>query len=191
MSECRENERERLSLRSRGSKEKIFRWGMVRALFLAMAASMVVVAGVFWKSEALSQPIQFNHKLHTKDLDIPCTDCHRYVKSAEFAGRPVTKICATCHDPPQTNKPEEARLIKYIKSGEEIPWRRLYEVPSHVFYSHRRHVTVAKLECAVCHGEIGQSVAPPARPLRTLSMDFCIDCHEQRKVTTDCNACHR
>lgn len=168
---------------------------MIKTLLVALGLGFVVlmagVASVFKKGERVRQPIQFNHKLHTEDLQIPCTDCHIHVQNAEFAGCPEAQLCATCHETAVTKSPEEARLIKYIKSGEEIPWRRLYDVPSHVFYSHRRHVTVAKLECAVCHGEIGQSVAPPARPLRTLSMDFCIDCHEQRKVTTDCNACHR
>jgi cytochrome c556 len=48
---------------------------------------------------------------------------------------------------------------------------------------------------------------PPARALKTLTMNDCIGCHQQwqwpnekgpavekaaaRRVTTDCNACHR
>jgi len=86
---------------------------------------------------------------------------------------------------------KEEKLIKYINSDEEIPWRRLCKVADHVFYSHRRHVTVAGIECSVCHGGIGLSTTPPEWPLRKLKMSFCWDCHEQKGASTDCDACHK
>lgn len=98
-------------------------------------------------------------------------------------------------DEPDAESDEKAKLAAYVeswkKSGEDIPWRRIYDVPSHVYYSHRRHVTVAGIECATCHGDIGASTAPPRAPLNDISMAFCIACHEEQEVTTDCNACHR
>lgn len=86
---------------------------------------------------------------------------------------------------------EKAEVAAYIASGENIPWRRIYDMPSHVFYSHRRHVTVAGIECATCHGDIGASTSPPKAPLNNISMRFCMSCHEKQEVTNDCNACHR
>jgi c(7)-type cytochrome triheme protein len=64
-------------------------------------------------------------------------------------------------------------------------------VPGDVFFSHRRHVTVAKVECQTCHGAIGEATAPPGRPAVNQSMEWCISCHEKRQVSVDCNACHR
>jgi predicted CXXCH cytochrome family protein len=86
---------------------------------------------------------------------------------------------------------EKALVASYIESGEDIPWNRIYDVPGHVYFSHRRHVAVASVECATCHGDIASSTTPPPAPLNDISMAFCIDCHEKEKVTTDCNACHR
>jgi len=60
-----------------------------------------------------------------------------------------------------------------------------------VFYSHRRHVVVAKIPCETCHGAIARTSAPPARPLVKIRMKFCIGCHQRRNVTVDCIACHR
>lgn len=137
------------------------------------------------------QPIAFNHQVHTQKLELECDVCHRYVLEAEFAGCPRAEICAVCHEDPQTDKAEEAILVDYIKSGREIPWRRLYETARHVHFSHQRHVTVAKIDCAECHGDIGLSTSPPDGPLFELNMEFCTACHEKQGINTDCNACHR
>ncbi len=126
-----------------------------------------------------------------EEVGLECTDCHRYVKRAEFAGRPTVDICAECHEELLTDSAQEAILVEYIQADEAIPWERLYEVPDHVYYSHRRHVAVAKIDCDVCHGKIGRSDRPPQRPLQRLTMDFCLVCHEQQGASTDCNACHR
>lgn len=157
-----------------------------------------VAALVFALTEAMGrektgirQPVQFNHKLHTEEWELDCDTCHRFVMEAEFAGRPGLEICTVCHEEPLTENPEELILGEYIRDDREIPWRRLYDVPSHVYYSHRRHVVVAGIECTECHGEIGVSTSPPEAPLNKLTMEFCLNCHEKQSVTTDCNACHR
>ncbi len=138
------------------------------------------------------QPIEFNHSVH----ELGCDMCHRYVYEAEFAGRPFAEICAACHEEAlKEGSAEESILLGFLESGREIPWRRIYKVPSHVYYSHRRHTIehgmTPKIECVECHGAIGTSTSPPGKPLNKLTMKFCINCHEERGVTTDCNACHR
>ena len=77
------------------------------------------------------------------------------------------------------------------EKGEEIPWQRVYRMPGHVFFSHQRHVTLAKVQCPICHGAIEKAVTPPTRPAVNQEMDWCIACHESRQVSVDCNACHR
>lgn len=169
---------------------------LAKSIKFSLLLPLALVAVVFFsmgaedsgRSSGIRQPIQFNHAMH----DLGCDMCHRYVYEAEFAGRPLAEICAACHDEPlMEDSVEEAILLEYLESGREIPWRRIYDVPSHVYYSHRRHVTVAKLDCVECHGEIGTSTSPPEKPFNNLTMEFCMDCHEDRGVTRDCNACHR
>ena len=81
----------------------------------------------------------------------------------------------------------------------------------------------AKVKCQTCHGPMETLTRPPARPLKKLTMNDCIGCHQQwqwpkettetktrgavagakerepdpvtpvavKRVSTDCNACHR
>jgi predicted CXXCH cytochrome family protein len=155
---------------------------------LAMAFLTVTAAG--FRGRGIEQPLPFNHRTHIEEAGLECTDCHLYVESAAYAGRPSLGICANCHEEAMTESSAEATLLEYIGSGREIPWKRLYTVPSHVYYSHRRHVSVAKLDCIECHGDIANTSSPPAKPLKRLSMNFCMDCHEREGASTDCNACH-
>lgn len=156
-----------------------------------LLAALLPAALANFRHESARQPIQFNHNLHTQELEMDCTECHRYVEEAEFAGRPKLEYCADCHEESLTENPEEGKLIEYVGTGREIPWQRLYHVPDHVYFSHRRHVTVTQIDCERCHGDIPLTSSPPEEPLVHLSMDFCMDCHEQEGVSLDCNTCHR
>lgn len=170
----------------------LLKWfGFFVVLLAVVAAVFVLVQFHSRPAKAIHQPIHFNHSLHTQEWELECDTCHRSVREAEYAGRPAVEICAVCHEDPQGETAEEAALVEYIRNGQSVPWRRLYRIPDHVFYSHRRHVTVAQLECVECHGDIGISTSPPTQPLNDLTMEFCIGCHEKRDASTDCIACHR
>ncbi len=139
----------------------------------------------------VTQPIAFNHRLHTIENEMACDICHRYYAERAHSGRPVIAICLDCHEEALTDSPEEEKIRTFAEQGEEIPWRRIYVMPRHVRYSHARHVTGAGLECQTCHGSIGQAERPPSRPEVDLSMDFCVGCHWERGISTDCILCHR
>ena len=139
---------------------------------------------------AVRQPISFNHRKHATELDIGCTTCHLTVETEAFAGLPDAEICAGCHLEPQGKSKEEKKLVEMLKKGTALGWKPLFRQPAHVFYSHRRHVTVAKLHCRVCHGAIADTTAPPAR-VKRLVMNDCVSCHRRGRVSTDCTACHR
>ena len=87
-------------------------------------------------------------------------------------------------------KPELSKLKEFASAG-WIPWNRVYSQPDYVFFSHRRHVVVAKLDCANCHGDMGSLSSPPIRPAVDQSMDWCMNCHQQRQASTDCVSCHK
>ena len=135
------------------------------------------------------QPISFNHKKH-QEQGTDCVTCHPYFKEQTFSGMPKLATCLECHKEKLTENQEEERIRQFQQKKEEIPWKRLYEQPDHVFFSHRRHVVLGKIACETCHGEIGQSESPPLSPQVDMTMDWCMDCHTKNKVTNDCLVCH-
>lgn len=161
--------------------------GLVAFLFVTGAVSVFRAAGA---PTPVAQPIAFNHRKHVKDLDLACSSCHQFYETETFSGLPDAEVCATCHSEPQGKSKEEERLVKLLKTGSGLQWASLFRQPAHVFYSHRRHVVAAKIECAVCHGSIAQTTAPP-QSARKLRMQDCLDCHQKSGVPTDCTACHR
>jgi hypothetical protein len=146
----------------------------------------LISLGLGSKSE---QPISFNHKKHLEQ-GLECDACHHFYKTQTFSGIPDLNTCLECHKEPVTKSPEEEKIRQFQKRGQEIPWRRIYEEPDHVFFSHRRHAVLGKIECKICHGGIGESERPPMKPWAKMTMNWCMDCHAKRKVTNDCLACH-
>lgn len=159
----------------------------VLVLMLSMAASGCG-AGV-------EQPIPFNHKVHVTRGALVCESCHETVFEQAYAGLPPVKICMRCH---KTDTPEDETAAKrvealraYVKAGGDVPWQRVYRMPAFVYFSHRRHTETAGLACEVCHGAMAERTTPPTSPEGdTLTMWGCIGCHEKKKATTDCAACH-
>ncbi len=84
--------------------------GIMRGARRTCVVGLLLISGC-WRGST-TQPIQFNHLLHTEEVGMECTDCHRYVKRAEFAGRPKVAICAECHEEPLTDSAEEALLVE-------------------------------------------------------------------------------
>jgi hypothetical protein len=150
---------------------------------------IVVIALLSAVWGGVKQPIFFNHKIHAEN-GLVCLDCHGYYEEHASSGRPGIEVCAACHEEPQGESQEEAEIIDHVKSGKEVEWKRLYRVPEDVYFSHRRHVVLGKLECAVCHGGIGESSKPPVRPVK-ITMKKCMKCHAKKGADNDCIACHR
>lgn len=160
---------------------------------LVAVAGVVVAAGLFggMAPGPLEQPIAFNHSLHVTDLGLECVDCHRYVLTGARATIPNVDVCGDCHIEALGESAEEQRLVEFVESGEPIPWRKVYRVPDHVYFSHRRHAAIGEIECETCHGPMAERTEPVTRPAVRVTMDGCIECHEQAGVTNDCIQCHR
>ena len=134
--------------------------------------------------------VSFNHRRHAVDNEISCDTCHPFVAEETFSGLPDADVCSTCHAEAIGKSAEEAKLVRLIAEGTPLEWKRLFRQPAHVFYSHRRHVAVAKIDCPVCHQDVGRSESPPTT-VRRLSMTDCIECHRSRGVPAHCTTCHR
>jgi len=153
------------------------------------AGAVGFVTGQF-RSPSLDQPIAFNHKKHVVDNQLGCSTCHTFYETETFSGLPDADICSTCHSESQGKSAEEAKLVKLLKEGKPLVWNSLFRQPSHIFYSHRRHVVKAQIKCERCHGDFAQTASPP-KSVRRLKMADCIACHEERNVPVDCTTCHR
>lgn len=160
---------------------------------LGVGAAIVVLLLLLLVSRRapVAQPLAFNHLKHTQDLSLGCEFCHPYVNTGRHAGLPNRDTCGICHQVQQGESAEAARVTQLLTQGEPLQFNKLFRLPAHVNYTHRRHVGIAKLECERCHGGIATTDRPPARPLVAVSMDFCLACHRASGQSLDCVACHR
>ena len=142
------------------------------------------------------QPIQFNHARHTQN-NVKCIQCHPYYENTARAGMPGVNTCRRCHEGVIQVGPEERKIEEAYRSNQEIPWKRVYQVPRNVFFSHRSHVVLGEIECSTCHGDVASYQLPLVKPLVVLMMDDCISCHKRQQQKTgledveECIRCHR
>jgi hypothetical protein len=148
----------------------------------------LLATGAAFGADAPAQPIAFNHKLHV-DMKMECTDCHQLALSSRHAGLPTANLCMACHRSIKAKSPEVQKILQYKTDHQSIPWVRLYQLPSFVYYNHERHVRAGGLPCKICHMATGTEAVTVA--YRTFTMGFCMDCHKERKVSNDCSTCHR
>ncbi len=173
---------------------------------LLVLATMVVVGrqvepARFALGYAPKQPIPFSHLVHAGDNRIPCEYCHTNANRSRSATIPAVQTCMNCHrfivmaDSSYIDRQVVARL----KTDAPMKWKRIYHLPSYVFFDHRSHVQ-AGVTCQTCHGPV-QKMAVVKRVM-DMRMGKCLDCHRNptpylppdspiKKGPTDCTACHR
>lgn len=160
----------------------------VAVIVVLLAVAIGILVG---REPAVPQPVAFNHLKHTQELQLTCEFCHKYVRQGAHAGLPDAETCSICHSAPQGTSEEAAKVTELISEGDPLRFTKLFRLPDHVFYTHRRHVGLGELECVNCHGTIAETERPPPRALIRVTMEFCVDCHREQEQTLDCNACHR
>ncbi len=137
------------------------------------------------------QPIAYDHRLHAGKLELSCDTCHETAATGEVAGLPPLSTCAACHQEANGSSAEEQLVVAAVRAGREIPWVPITDLPRHVYFTHRRHVSSGRIPCERCHGEMRAQPRPPPAPLVALGMDACIDCHRRQGAGRDCAPCHR
>lgn len=171
----------------------MFRYARTTVIIIAVGGFVAIVYGFAVRAERVIQPIEFNHVVHLDDAGISCEECHTNAARSVYAGLPGKDMCLDCHDIDEEadSHPEKDKLFVFDESDEDIPWRRVAVTRPDVYFSHRRHVTSAKLDCLECHVDQRTLSIPPRTIRLVMSMDACIECHEQSDASTDCLACHR
>jgi hypothetical protein len=132
------------------------------------------------------QPLPYSHKTHLA-AGLVCKGCHANRDPGESMGLPAASLCMGCHKTIAADKPAIKTLAEYAAANRNIPWARVYRIPSYVFFSHRAHLE-AKATCDNCHGPVATRDALFRES--DLSMGGCMDCHRRNKAPNDCNFCH-
>ena len=163
---------------------------VVFVLYFGLMALVVFGLAIYWHdfNKTPVQPINFSHKIHAGTLKLQCTVCHTTVEKSISASVPSVSKCMECHIGVATDKPEIIKLTQYWDNKELIQWEKVYSVPEHVYFSHKRHIK-AGIDCLSCHGEI--ATMSRVRKVNSLTMGFCIDCHTVKGASRDCLTCHK
>ncbi len=170
---------------------------MKNKIFVLLLFLISLIAGLFIVNNKSNNTVEtdtvsFSHYVHAKERKIKCMNCHRGVETQSRAGIPDVKLCSVCHsrlmNPAST---EEKKIYELVKQNKTISWEINYTVPDYAYFSHRRHVKLGKLECSNCHGNMGEQTSPKLKNFYPLKMQVCLQCHESKKITTDCGSCHR
>ena len=133
------------------------------------------------------QPIAFSHAHHAGQYQIACEFCHTYARRGPVAGIPSVERCVGCHQSILTDQPEIQKLLEYWENEEPIPWLRIHDLPDYVRFTHKAHVR-AGINCENCHGDVKSMEI--AQQVESLSMGWCLDCHNEREAPRDCLVCH-
>jgi len=145
---------------------------------------------MFFPGTSPAQPIDFSHRIHAGDYQIPCLYCHVQARRSISAGVPSVSKCMGCHTDVAADRPQIRLLAQYWESKEPIPWVKVHDLPDFVHFTHKRHVA-AGIDCQTCHGPIEtMDVVSREAPLL---MGLCLNCHRDNEVEhgTDCWTCHK
>ncbi len=168
--------------------------GTLAILLVVLVA--FVAGGVYAANAAggpIEQPVPFPHDIHAGTNQIPCLYCHSSADVSVDAGIPAMEVCAGCHIPGgvpmvAADSAGVRTLTRYWNAGRRIPWVRIHDLPDHAHFPHMIHVNAEDLECQECHGDVQAMEVIELQ--QDLTMGWCLECHREREVRTDCTVCH-
>lgn len=185
---------------------------------LTVVSVLTTVILVGWNTQpdryhigyAPEQPIPYSHKVHAGDNQIPCEYCHTGARQGRHAMVPAVEACFKCHALTLPDSPHIKRLKAALDAGKAFPWKRIHDLPDHVYFDHRPHVALG-IACQECHGPV--ETMDVVQQVLNMRMGACLECHRgQRQWSTpvpkarpdmvqvasghptgptSCNACHR
>lgn len=135
----------------------------------------------------VEQPIPFSHRVHSGVKNIQCQYCHPYVGRSIHPGLPPVEKCLHCHNYIIARHPQILKEHRYYNTNTPTPWKKANYLAEHVLFNHQRHIR-KEVACKECHGAIETMDRIRGK---YFYMQFCIQCHRERKVNLGCwLACH-
>lgn len=136
---------------------------------------------------APTQPINFSHEIHAGTYKMDCQYCHSSAAKSKQASVPSINTCMNCHSYVDAKdkyngqvSPEIQKVRDAYKNNTPVKWVRIHNLPDHAYFNHAQHVSIGKVECQTCHGEIEKM--PVVEQASSLQMGWCINCHREAKV---------
>jgi hypothetical protein len=93
-----------------------------------------------------------------------------------------------CHASVKADSPEIQKLAGFDTRKEDVPWKRVYRLPTFVFFSHRVHSSAKSMACETCHGDVREMAM--MQKVKDISMSACMQCHTERSAPNRCDFCH-
>lgn len=163
---------------------------LILALIVVVAQSMnaPVSEYVFRSTDQHEQDrsmiIRFSHQYHLQEVQAECSTCHiaapTSMKSSDnLLG--TMEQCAGCHDVKDETKCMTCHVDKEHLVKFENPKREM-------IFPHASHVDAQKMKCETCHD--GLEKVTFATRANMPSMETCNTCHDDRKVSNQCETCH-
>jgi hypothetical protein len=134
------------------------------------------------------QPLPYSHKTHVGMVGLPCATCHTNPDPGNMMTFPATTKCMSCHHSVAANKPSIKKLAAFSKSGQPIPWVRVYKILPGVNWTHRKHLE-AGMKCQMCHGQV-QDMDRMSEATSVTTMGVCLKCHQDHGAPVVCQTCH-
>ena len=137
------------------------------------------------------QPIKYSHQLHAGVMKLECQYCHTGAFKSKNASIPSLNVCMNCHKVVKTESPEIHKIYdalgydpqtqKYDSTkARPIQWVRIHNLPDFAYFNHSQHVTVGKVACQTCHGQV--QTMQEVYQYSPLTMKWCIQCHKRTEV---------
>lgn len=144
---------------------------------VAVLVGLVVYVRTPWNTQefqAVDQPVQFDHRHHVADDEIPCLYCHRGAEVSSSAELPSADVCMGCHAQIWSDSPLLEPVRRSYFSDRALLWNAVHRLPDFVYFNHAVHVQRG-VGCNACHGRV-QSMARVYK-VAPMTMDWCLDCH--------------
>lgn len=154
---------------------------------MKLFALLPLLALFFATADPPKQPIAFSHKQHAGEMKLPCKTCHVNPAPGELMTFPAEAKCMGCHQSIKTDSPEIMRLAEFAAAKKRVPWVRVYQIPTYVYWSHKSHLD-AGATCEQCHGKVAEHTVMFKE--KDVSMGTCMECHRATKTSNDCMFCH-
>jgi hypothetical protein len=164
--------------------DTVLRSSLIAVLLLVVAAVVgpwIYVRTPYHQERGFEivQPVQFDHRHHARDDGIECLYCHSDAERSASAGVPATELCMGCHNQVWSKSALLAPVRASFFNDQPLAWNRVHDLPDFVYFNHAVHVRNG-VQCAHCHGDVANMPLP--RKVESLSMGFCLDCHQHPEL---------
>ncbi len=147
----------------------------------SLAARNAPVAGT---DTAGTSGLKFSHKFHIVEAGVECVTCHPGTKTSAKSSDnlfPSHTECGTCHQEQIDSTCGYCHVNPEAIESRTVPFREL-------IFSHQQHLGMTNVDCKTCQTDVDSSA--DASTLHLPVMATCNSCHNDRKATNQCEACH-